>query len=247
MADLFAPSPEEAEARNHDLAKHVNYERARFAGEPVPLSHRYVGTVYQYGADVRDFHEKFGLEYIGPIRTIPEELFLFRVKFLFEEILEFASTTNPADELDALVDIAYVAVGSVYLHGIDFDVEVQRSFIPHLGNIQPQRKRPREGMKNAEVMRMMTQLGKYMRVGYVDFDAGVDACTYLAVYCQQCAAHRGLDFNEAWSRVQRANMAKVRTARPEDSKRGSGFDVVKPPGWTAPDHSDLVSDMRQEN
>ncbi|QOP64265.1 MazG-like nucleotide pyrophosphohydrolase [Microbacterium phage Quenya] len=45
-----------------------------------------------------------------------------------------------------------------------------------------------------------------------------------------------------WDRVQAANMSKVRAARDgADSKRGTGFDVVKPPGWRAPDHSDLVA------
>lgn len=47
-------------------------------------------------------------------------------------------------------------------------------------------------------------------------------------------------FEEGWKRVHAANMAKVRAERPEDSKRGSSFDVVKPEGWVAPDHTDLV-------
>lgn len=53
----------------------------------------------------------------------------------------------------------------------------------------------------------------------------------------------GLRFpwQRGWDRVQQANMAKVRAARDgADSKRGTGFDVVKPAGWRAPDHSDLV-------
>lgn len=49
-------------------------------------------------------------------------------------------------------------------------------------------------------------------------------------------------FNEAWMRVHRANMAKVRAKRKEESKRGSTFDVVKPEGWVAPSHMDLVED-----
>jgi len=46
---------------------------------------------------------------------------------------------------------------------------------------------------------------------------------------------------EAWKRVHTANMAKVRASEASDSKRGTAFDVVKPPGWTAPDHRDLVA------
>jgi predicted HAD superfamily Cof-like phosphohydrolase len=52
----------------------------------------------------------------------------------------------------------------------------------------------------------------------------------------------GFNFREAWRRVQHANMQKVRAERAEDSKRGTAFDVVKPPGWTAPSHTDLVED-----
>lgn len=49
-------------------------------------------------------------------------------------------------------------------------------------------------------------------------------------------------FHEAWKRVQAANMAKVRCEKAGDSKRGSTFDVIKPQGWTPPDHHDLVKD-----
>ena len=49
-------------------------------------------------------------------------------------------------------------------------------------------------------------------------------------------------FHEAWKRVQAANMAKVRAQSADESKRGSTFDVVKPAGWTPPDHHDLVKD-----
>lgn len=50
-------------------------------------------------------------------------------------------------------------------------------------------------------------------------------------------------FEAAWQRVHAANMAKVRArADGSDSKRGSAYDVVKPEGWVAPDHSDLVQD-----
>lgn len=52
-------------------------------------------------------------------------------------------------------------------------------------------------------------------------------------------------FREAWRRVVRANMAKVLAGTVEgsvDSGRDPKHDVVKPPGWTAPDHKDLVRD-----
>lgn len=50
-------------------------------------------------------------------------------------------------------------------------------------------------------------------------------------------------FNEAWRRVQAANMQKKRVDKPGLSKRGfDEFDVVKPEGWRPPDHHDLVRD-----
>lgn len=45
--------------------------------------------------------------------------------------------------------------------------------------------------------------------------------------------------NEAWRRVQEANMQKMRVPSAEHSKRGSAYDVIKPDGWKAPDLSDL--------
>lgn len=68
------------------------------------------------------------------------------------------------------------------------------------------------------------------------FDALIDL-VYVAI--GTAYLHR-FPFNEGWRRVQAANMAKIRTQRSADSKRGSGWDVVKPPGWKAPDLSDLV-------
>lgn len=72
-------------------------------------------------------------------------------------------------------------------------------------------------------------------------DAAVDQMYVLlgTIYLQGLAPV----FEEAWHRVHRANMAKVRALRDgSDSKRGSAYDVVKPEGWVAPDHSDLVED-----
>lgn len=142
--------------------------------------------------DIEAFHQKFGLEYLGKPRMLPPELFSFRSGFMEEELTEWrdeqpklidgltGGTNGESDhrqiahgleqQLDALVDLVYVALGTAYLQ---FGIEV---------------------------------------------------------------------FHEAWKRVQTANMAKVRAEKKEDSKRDSTFDVVKPAGWTPPDHHDLVKD-----
>ncbi len=49
------------------------------------------------------------------------------------------------------------------------------------------------------------------------------------------AADALLPFDELWKQVHAANMRKVRAEVPSDSKRGSTFDVVKPPGWVSPE------------
>lgn len=67
-------------------------------------------------------------------------------------------------------------------------------------------------------------------------DALVDL-VYVAIGTAQL---QGFNFREAWRRVHEANMQKVRAERASDSKRGTAFDVVKPAGWLAPCHRDLV-------
>ena len=92
--------------------------------------------------DIEDFHGKFGLQYKGPPRQLDVDLGLFRTKFMGEELFEYAGTPDdlryvaeqamvnhipdsgpPAlvDQLDALVDLVYVALGTAYLHGFNFD------------------------------------------------------------------------------------------------------------------------------
>jgi predicted HAD superfamily Cof-like phosphohydrolase len=68
----------------------------------------------------------------------------------------------------------------------------------------------------------------------------LDALVDLVYVALGTAYLQGFDFNEAWRRVQDANMAKVRAFREADSKRGSTYDVVKPEGWEPPSHTDLV-------
>lgn len=70
----------------------------------------------------------------------------------------------------------------------------------------------------------------------------LDALVDLVYVALGTAYLQGFNFREAWRRVHLANMAKVRAEKPSDSKRGTTFDVVKPPGWEAPSHKDLVED-----
>lgn len=77
---------------------------------------------------------------------------------------------------------------------------------------------------------------------HVHLEAQLDALVDLCYVAMGTAYLQGFDFEEAWNRVHAANMQKVRVANAKDSKRESSYDVIKPPGWTAPDHSNLVAD-----
>lgn len=63
------------------------------------------------------------------------------------------------------------------------------------------------------------------------FDALIDL-VYVAL---GTAWLMNMPFDEGWAVVHAANMRKVRANRPEDSKRGSTYDVVKPAGWIPPE------------
>jgi predicted HAD superfamily Cof-like phosphohydrolase len=74
--------------------------------------------------DIEIFHKKFGRK--APRRPeLPSlEDFEFRLHFLQEEIGEMAEAYAAKDLInfaDALVDIAYVALGGAYLAGLPFD------------------------------------------------------------------------------------------------------------------------------
>jgi hypothetical protein len=71
-----------------------------------------------------------------------------------------------------------------------------------------------------------------------------NALSRIYVSCLAGAYAMGISaelFEDLWDDVQRANMAKERALRPEDSKRGSVYDVIKPKGWIAPDGAMIVA------
>jgi predicted HAD superfamily Cof-like phosphohydrolase len=73
--------------------------------------------------DIADFHTKFGLAYNDRPRDLPEDLQNFRVKFMQEELNEYAESAtngNLEGQLDALVDLVYVALGTAYMQGFNF-------------------------------------------------------------------------------------------------------------------------------
>ncbi len=74
--------------------------------------------------DIKDFHTKFDLEYEGSPRELEKSLQEFRIKFLTEELIEYKLAVENNDleaAFDALIDLVYVALGTAYMHGFNFE------------------------------------------------------------------------------------------------------------------------------
>lgn len=139
--------------------------------------------------DIEDFHMKYGLEYTGLPRALPEDVAEFREAFMQEEKDEYCRHSHFARQ---------------ELSGTRFESFDNANFTHHLEH----------------------QLDALVDKVYIDLGTA-----YL----------QGFHFKEAWRRVHRANMAKVRTSSTVRGKRGeSKYDVIKPPGWEPPSHTDLV-------
>lgn len=73
--------------------------------------------------DVEAFHVRYGIQYSGPPRDLDEKLKKFRVDRLQDEMREYllgVSSKNLAEQLDGLVDLVYIAIGTAHLHGWNF-------------------------------------------------------------------------------------------------------------------------------
>ena len=74
--------------------------------------------------DIEAFHKKFKLGYAGGPRRLSLEVIRARYKHQFEEVQELSQAIHTGDmegTLDALVDTVYIALGTAYLMGLDFD------------------------------------------------------------------------------------------------------------------------------
>ncbi len=108
--------------------------------------------------DIKAFHEKFALTYNGPPRVLDEELGKFRAGFLAEELAEYAmpddlhdgfvdavkaefepTRKSLEDQFDALIDLVYVALGTAYLHGFDFEEGWRRVHEANMKKIRVER------------------------------------------------------------------------------------------------------------
>jgi len=186
--------------------------------------------------DICAFHEKFELAYDGSMRALPRDYVEFRSSFLFEEASEYIRAyvvDSRAGMLDALVDLAYVGIGTVYLHG----------FRPRPWSMSPLHVSPDlAGNINAVYPVICENIERYRRAAILGAtQPGLEVSREAIHDVIFVARHAAIEihhfqFDEAWRRVHAANMKKVRRA----TKRSGSYDVAKPKGWVAPDLKDLV-------
>jgi predicted HAD superfamily Cof-like phosphohydrolase len=86
---------------------------------------------------------------------------------------------------------------------------------------------------------LMEELQEFIDAAHVGdrvkaLDALIDL-VYVALGTSLFMGVHAHQWDEAFDVVHRANMTKIRTPRPADSKRGSGFDVIKPEGFVPPE------------
>ncbi len=77
-------------------------------------------------------------------------------------------------------------------------------------------------------------------VGNNDRVKAFDALLDLVYVVQGTALFMGISpdqWHDGFAAVQKANMSKERAQTPNQSKRGSTFDVIKPPGWQGPEEA----------
>jgi len=92
--------------------------------------------------DIKDFHKKFGLEYVGLPRRISGELFNFRLKFMQEELNEYADAWEANDKekmLDGLVDLLYVVFGTAHMHGFNIQEAWNRVHHANMQKVRAER------------------------------------------------------------------------------------------------------------
>lgn len=90
-------------------------------------------------AAIEEFHTRFNLPKAPKPSMLPKEMASFRASFMSEEVTEYISACAMGDAeeaLDALVDIVYVALGTAYLHGFDFNEAFRRVHAANLKKVR---------------------------------------------------------------------------------------------------------------
>lgn len=95
--------------------------------------------------DVVAFHKKFGIQYDGPPRALPNELGGFRNKRFHEEVKEIRDAIDAlqlAEQLDGYVDLIYIILGTCHLHGWNFNEAWRRVHAANMAKEKASKENP---------------------------------------------------------------------------------------------------------
>lgn len=206
--------------------------------------------------DVRAFHVKFDLPVDdGQPELMSADQLRFRLGFMNEELDEYADAVekeNLVEAADALFDFVYVVFGTVLFlrlgNGYPFNttrpsfnsVHVEALRLGYITSI------PRSPQFLSANLRDLMELRMRLEVDHFHWAHDSEEPSALPLSISHLwnaaraayltAVFMGIPWERCWRHVQAANMAKTRAASDgSDSKRGSSWDVIKPPGWRAPD------------
>jgi hypothetical protein len=225
----------------------------------------------QYCRDVLAFHDKFGLVTPLSFTFLEKDLLDFRVKFFWEEFNEYIDAYRDGDlytAIDSLIDLVYITCGTALLHGIgpdEFVSGAQKGVTPTNGSMKPYAdpsffamygsgNEPGVPHLLSEInhAHLITSLDRSINdfvrsYSVVPSEQGVRlSLSFLYANCLSGASWMGFtqeQWDLLWNDVQRANLSKERVLRSEDSKRGSTYDVRKPPGWQPPRTQEIVDSI----
>lgn len=195
-----------------------------------------------YLRDVRRMHVKFGMPNRSPsdFAGATSDEAKFRYKFLVEELDELNKAKDIYEVIDALVDIAYIAFGSMLYVGIDEWGLPPANFTAGANTIEQIHTAMIQGDWSKFFGNdIIPVLEDELRL---DPGIAINRLTHIASVCIVCISLLGYDFDQHWTEVHRANMAKVPCSPEHPSSRGhtDGSDLVKPKGWIAPNHKAVI-------
>ena len=169
---------------------------------------------------VREFHVSFGLPAPDEVSALSRADRVTRDRFLKEELTEYRGASGATEEVDALADLAYFAMGSVVMIGYKpepFTDDGLRGFSPSA---------------NKSISYFYGRMANFMAATQV----GNQVAPSLAI----CVRSLGLiaSYGVLPSRILRAvHEANMRKLFPDGKPRYRESDgkVLKPPGWYGPE------------
>lgn len=165
---------------------------------------------------IHDFHTKFGLEYLGGPRELTGDMLDLRIKRLVEEGQELLNAKTVHEQADALIDIMYIAIGTLYLVGVANPLFINNTICAG-GDFYTEE----------DSIKALVTLCDSDQVSTSNLSSVLYLCGRICYYLSYPA-------KDLFMEVHNANMRKER-GNPKTSKYGNGFDIIKPEGWVGPD------------